>query len=414
MSQKNPPKPDAQERVRVQARDLRLGMFVCELDRPWLETPFLMQGFELNTPADIEAVQEHCEYVYVDMLRTSLAQNRSRVPTWNSFRSPQKTTSFDKEIQAAETATKQTSNLVRTVLDDIRFGGGGVDVQMSKEAVSGCVASILRNPDAMVFMTQMQEKSEWVGQHAVNACVYAIIMGRLIGLNAKQLEDLGTCGLLHDIGLVSIPDEILNKPGRLTEEEHAIVRQHTRLGRDILMSGRKVYSGTVDVAFGHHEHLDGSGYPRGLQGSALNLNCRIVSVVEKYDSIVSARPYRPAYTHLDALNRLSKMVKENHLDKEVVDYFVSYLGIYPPGSIVELSNGEKAIVLETNPGQRMRPKILVVRDRDNNPIAARFVDMASTQADEQNQPYKIKAVHRPGAFGINLPDYRNVVMQNVP
>lgn len=410
MLKEKPHEMDVIEKVKINARDLRIGMYVCELDRPWLETPFLFQGFELKTFEDIAAIQNHCKYVYIDILRTRVEEVRINTTPTGNFRLPDKTTSFTREIEAAETATTRTSNLLKTMVDDVRFGSS-IDIQLARESVSECVSSIMRNPDALLFMTQMRDKSEMLSQHAINTSVYAIMVGRLAGLDASQLEDLGTCGLMHDIGKVQVPDTILNKPDRLTTDELNAVRQHCKLGRDILMSGRNIFSGTVDVAYGHHEHLDGSGYPRGLTRPQLNRNVRIVAVVEKYDAIVSPRPHRPAYTHLDALNMLHSMVKKNQLEAKMVNAFISYMGIYPPGSIVELSTGEKAIVLETNPTQRLRPTILVVRDSDNNPVA-RFVDMALKQVDERGQPYKIKAIHRPGDFGINLLDYRGVVMKS--
>ena len=403
---------DFVEKVRVSVQDLVVGMYVCELDRDWLDTPFMFQGFELKTVADIDEVKKHCKFVYIDLLRTRVEHVQLDAPSPGGFRPPPATRSFKEEIKTAENQTRKTEGLVRSFMDDIRFGSS-IDIQLAKEAVSGCVSSIMRNPEAMFFMTQMREKHSHISQHAMNTCVYAIIVGRQMGYDPQQLEDLGTCGLLHDLGKVSVPDSILNKPARLTPEEMAAVRLHARHGRDILMSARKVFTGTVDVAYAHHENLDGSGYPRGLRADELNLNCRIVAVVEKYDAIVSARPYRSAHNHLDALSILSAMVKRNMLDTEVVNRFVAYLGIYPPGSIVELNNGEKAIVLETNPGQRLRPKILVVRDREDNPVG-RFIDMAGKTADEQERTYKIKTVHPPDAFGINVRDYRGVAMSLTP
>lgn len=412
MIQKTSDSTERVEKVKVLVKDLLLGMYVFELDRPWLDSPFLFQGFILEAPEDIDAVRSCCEYVYIDLLRTDTARFKQSVSLSVPETLPpaQKTTPFGKEIQAAETATKQTSKLMRTFVDDIRFGAS-VDIQIAKDAVSDCVASILRNSDAMMFMTRMRQKSDQLSQHAMDSCIYAILVGRLMGLDPQQLEDLGTCGLVHDLGKVVVPDEILNKPGALTPKELAMARDHVRLGRDILISGRKIFSGTVDVAYNHHENLDGSGYPRGLKAEALNLNCRIVSVVEKYDALVNQRPYRPPYTHLDALNFLNNSVKKNRLDREVVMHFVSYLGFYPPGSIIELSNGEKAIVLETNPKQRMRPSILIVRDREDAPIV-RFVDMATEPTDPHGHPYKITAVHRPNTFGINLLDYRDTLLKN--
>lgn len=411
MSSKDPREFDVVEKVKVRVQALRIGMFVCELDRPWLETPFLFQGFELKTAEDIAEVKKYCEYVYIDVLRTRVEQVAIEAPPPGSFRRAEKTTPLGEEILTADTVRTETTGVVKSFVENIRFGRS-IDIQMARESVSECVASVVRNPEAMLFMTQMRDKSELISQNAMNSCVYAIIVGRLLGLEGDQLENLGTCGLLHDLGKVSVPNEILNKPGRLTREETAIVREHAKVGRDLLMGGRKVYSGAVDVAYAHHEHLDGSGYPRGLSANQLSLNCKIIAVVERYDALLSPRPFRPPYNHLDGLAMLNRMVKRNHLDGEVVNRFVAYLGIYPPGSIVELSNGEKAIVLETNEGQRLRPRILVVRDREGNPLG-RFVDLAQKRVDEKGQPLTIKTVHEAGAFGINLLDYRNVVMKSI-
>jgi HD-GYP domain-containing protein (c-di-GMP phosphodiesterase class II) len=403
---------DVIEKVKLDARNLRLGMYVCEVDRPWLETPFLFQGFEIKTQADLDAVRQHCEYVYIDQQRTNPARGQPPLPAPAASSGPPKPSPLSQEVGAARTARKQTTALLRTMVDDIRFGSG-VDIQLAKDAVSDCVASILRNPDAMIFLTQMHAKGELISDHAMNTCVYAILVGRLLGLEPKALEELGTCGLVHDLGKVMVPSEILNKPYRLAPEEIATVQRHARFGRDILMSGRNIYSGTVDVAYGHHENLDGSGYPRGLDGSQLNRNCRIVAIVEKYDAIVSPRAHRPARSHLDALNVLNKRVRRNQLDPEIMRCFASYLGAYPPGTIVGLSSGEKAIVLETNPAQRLRPRLLVVRDAEQNPTCA-YLDLAIKREDALGAPLKISAVHPPGSFGIDLEGYQEITMQAAP
>lgn len=381
-------------------------MFVCELDRPWLETPFLFQGFELKSDEDILEVQRHCKFVYIDLLRTRVMH--MKVDTLPPGSKPEPKIPLGQEMKEADNARKQTSTLVRSFIDDIRFGNS-IDVQLAKEAVSGCVASILRNPDAMMFMTQMREKDQVIGQHAFNSCIYAILLGRLAGLKAKELEDLGTCGLLHDVGKIALPQYLLKKEARLTQEEWDIIRQHTSKGRDILISGRNIFSGTVDVAYGHHENIDGSGYPRGLQGHQLNQSCKIVAIVEKYDAFTSDRPYRPAFCHLDAIGLLNKMAKQNQLDAELTSSFVTYLGIYPPGTIVELSTKEVGIVLEVNLQHRLRPQILVVRDPELNPVA-HLVDMALKPTDDRGQPYKIRAVRKASDYDIDLSHYENAIM----
>ncbi len=406
-----PDKPriiDYVEKIRLRACDLRPGMFVCELDRPWLDTPFLLQGFEVENDTDIEAVMQYCEYVYIDLMRTKVVRvTIDELP--GSFTNERKRTFNEKDMEAAKSTRKHTSKLIKSFIEEIRFGQS-LDIQLAKSAVSDCVVNLIKNPEAMMFVTRMRNKDETLNQHAFNVCVYSIVLGRLLNYDSTQLEHIGICGLLHDMGKVNIPDRILNKPGPLTDEETAIIQTHAKEGRDILMSGRDIFSGTVDVAYGHHENLDGTGYPRGLLGHQMNLNCKIVTIVDKYEAIVSPKPYRPAGDHLSAVAILNQLARDNKIDKSLTAAFVSYLGIYPPGSIVELSSGEVGIVLESNSNQRLRPQILVVRDANKAPTQL-FVDMSEKTVDEKGRPYRIVTVRRPGDFGIDLNQYYDVILQ---
>jgi len=407
----NPHKIDFVDKVKLRACELRPGMYVCELDRPWLETPFLLQGFEVTCDADVEAVMRHCEYVYIDMLRTRVIKAKTG-ERWDGSLPSKKNTDFGKkDLEVSAAAHKQTTQLLKTFADEIRFGQSP-KLHLAKSAVAECVAGVMGNPTAMMFMTRLRNKDEYTSQHAFSVCVYSIILGKRLGLAATQLENLGTCGLLHDMGKLEIPDSILNKPSQLTPEEKAIMDSHTKLGRDILMSGRDVFSGAVDVAYAHHEHLDGSGYPRGLQEHQLNMNSKLVAVVDKYDALTTHRSYRPGQDHLSAVAILNKLVKDNKIDAKLTASLVSYLGIYPPGTIVELSSGEVGIVIGFIPEHRLRPQLLLVRDPDKKPIQC-FVDMSEKATDDRGKPYRITAVHAPGDFGINVGDYYDLIVQTI-
>jgi HD-GYP domain-containing protein (c-di-GMP phosphodiesterase class II) len=409
MFQDKPRTIDIDDKVRLRACDLRPGMFICELDRPWLETPFLLQGFEVETDQDIEAVMQHCQYVYVDMQRTKLLRPMKAGLIGQTAANRKPTRSFNQDLEAGNNTRSQASKLIKSFADEIRFGKSP-DIQLAKSVVSDCISNIVRNPEAMLFLTRLRGKDEHHSLHGFNVCVYSIIIGRLLGFDNLKLENLGTCGLLHDMGKVVIPDEILNKSSKLTDEELEIIRGHTTEGRRILMSGRNIFSGTVDVAYSHHENLDGSGYPRGFEGHQLNLNCKIVAVVDKYDGILCEKPYRPAGDHLSAVAILNKLSAGNKIDRELCSSFVSYLGIYPPGSIVELSCGEIGIVLESNLKQRLRPQILVVRDAKGASVQ-HFVDMAEKMTDYQGRPYRISSVHRSGEFGIDIGQYYDLIIK---
>lgn len=397
------------EIVKLGVDDLRKGMFVSELDRPWSETPFLFEGFEIETDADLAAVKQYCKHVYIDLGRARAVRVELGSQQTNTASQSKRQSTLEREIATAETAKSETSKLVKTFQDEIRLGNS-VDISLAKNAVSECVASILRNPDAMMLMTHMKEKNPQSPAHAFNACVYSIILGRLCGLQAGQLENLGTCGLLHDIGNIEIPNLILNKKTALSEEEFALVKQHTAHGRDILMSARSIYPGTVDVAYAHHECLDGSGYPRELAEHQINLNTRIVTVVDKYAALTRNTAYRAARNHLDAVKLLNAQANSKKIDPLLCASFIAYLGFYPPGALVELHSGEVAIVLKSNLAHRLRPQLLVVRDAEKNPVE-RLLDLAKKPVDDKGREYKIKLVHPPGHLGIEVSQYQYALIR---
>jgi HD-GYP domain-containing protein (c-di-GMP phosphodiesterase class II) len=400
--------------VKVHVGELRKGMYICELDRPWLETPFLLQGFELKTEEDIRAVQDICDYVYIDVPRTRIVNygewsTRPRPGGLSSsHQPPKKQSSFEKEIETAKSVQQNTSRLLKTFMDEVRFGQS-VDVQLAKSAVSDCVASILRNPDALMLLTQIRKRDEYTSEHSLNVCIYSIVLGHQLELSTRDLEHVGLCGLLHDLGKIRVPLAVLNKEGALGEEEFALMKQHTVFGRDILMSGRSVFGGTVDVAYGHHENLDGTGYPRNLQGHQMNLFTKMVSVVDRYDAITSHRVYQRGRTHLEAINVLHRLSGEK-LDPRLTSAFVAHLGLYPPGSVVELSSGEIAIVIEPNPLRRLRPRLMVLLDAHKTPLkSARFLDLAEREFDDDGKPYSIRTMHRPEIFNIDLQKFRTLI-----
>lgn len=406
MFHNKPKKLEVVEKVKINVGDLRPGMYVCELDRPWLETPFLLQGFELQNESDIEAVMRYCQWVYIDLLRTHIQQ----VTIGDVGGHHRQGSSYQrKDLESADKTLKQTSSLIKTFIDEIRFGQCP-DIQLAKAAVSECVANVTKNPEAMMLLTRLRSKDEFTSQHAYNVCIFSLVIGRLLGLDSIQMENLGTSALLGDMGKVAIPDAILNKPGKFNVEERAIMQTHARQGRDILMSGRTIFSGAVDVAHGHHENLDGSGYPRGLESHQLNMNCKIVAITDKYDAITSQRPQRRAGDHLHAVAMLNKLVGENKIDAKLTSCFFSYLGVYPPGSIVELSSGELGIVIDSKPEQRLRPQLLLVRDPKKQPIQ-QFVDLTEKKTDAHGKAYRITSVRKPGDYDVDLVKYSDLIMQ---
>lgn len=401
-------KNDYVEKIKIPVGDLQIGMYVCELDRPWLETPFPLQGLEIKSDDDVAGLLKFCKFVYIDLLRTKTVDIEIFAPPLINFVKSPGQTFKEKDLRAAENAQRETKQLVNQFVQQIKLGNTPA-LELAKGAVSHCVSNIMHNTEAMMFLTKLNQKSNNAAEHAFNVCVLSIVLGRLLGFEPKELEIIGTCGLLHDLGEMKIPEDIRNKPSILSMEEMDIVKKHTEVGQEILLSSNNLFSGVIESALGHHENIDGTGYPRHLEGHQLSHYCKMVSVVDKYDAIITPKPYRPAADHLTAISIINKLAKSNKIEQRVSNALVGYLGIYPPGSIVRLSNNELAIVLEANLKQRLRPQILVVRDAGGE-HTSNFVDLAETATDAKGRPLRIVSIHKLGEFGIQISDYFDLLL----
>ncbi|MGZ8214960.1 MAG: HD-GYP domain-containing protein [Methylosarcina sp.] len=395
--------------ARIDVKDLRVGMYVSKLDRPWLETNFLFQGFEIKNQSDIDAVRRQCKFVFIDVARQNKVPKFATLPTpytkeWLNQRTPpKKLTSFDKEIERAGYVYQETSKLVRSFMQEVQLGST-INVEIAKKAVAECVDSVLHSPDALLWMTQLKNRDLYTSQHSMNVCILAIALGRQINLPIHELNNLGLCGMMHDMGKMRVPLEILNKPGKFTPEELKIMQSHAELGWNLLMSSTGMYAGAIDVAHSHHERLDGTGYPRKLTAEQITPYTRIVAIADMYDAITSDRVYNEGRCHLEAINILNKACG-NHLDSGLTYKFIECLGIYPPGSVIEMKNGEIGIVVEVNPKHKIKPRIILLLDEDKQPRPERLVDLSKLELDASGQGYGIKNIVRARDYGIDLNKY---------
>lgn len=386
------------DKVYIPANQLAIGMYVAELDRPWLETSFPFQGFELKSEADVQAVREVCDYVYIDMTKNKkgiVTQTNHKQTTIHDLLSfgppPQKLSVFEKEIERAAEVYHYTETIVSDLMEKIAKSGY-IDNKLAREAVAACVNSVLHSPDAMLWMTQLKNRDEYTAQHSLNVCVLSIVLGRHLNLPEIGLHNVGLCGMMHDMGKMLVPLEILNKPGMLEPDEMQIMQSHTTLGYELLKSSHDMYSGAVDVALTHHERIDGKGYPRRIEREGLSYLTKIVSIVDIYDAITSDRIYQKARTHLEATNILSN-ISGSQLDPLLVIKFIESLGVYPPGCVVEMTNGSIAIAVEVNEKIKLRPKIIILLDEEKNPVPEEIViDLSKMQTDKRGHLYTIKNI----------------------
>ncbi len=399
----------AQRSVKIHVSELKIGMYVSKLDRDWLDTPFLMQGFTLETLEDIDTVAHYCDHVWVDQVQSEWVRPEERATL--SDKPAGKRTDYVNKVAAREEhqralgVYREARRLTRTLLEEAALRGV-VDTEQAKSTVRDCVQSVLRNPDALLWMSKMRDQDEYTSEHCLNVCILSIAFGRHLGKSEKELEKLGLCGLLHDVGKMRVPPEILNKPGALTPKEFGVIRAHTVHGRNLLMSSPNMYDGAVDVAYSHHERIDGTGYPRKLQSAGISEYARIVAIVDAYDAMTADRCYAPSIPTTDALKIIFKD-RGTHFDDQLAQEFIKCVGLYPPGSLVQLVNDQVAFVLETNKRYRHLPRVIVVHDVNaSQDFKEQVLDLAKIEKGELGREFLIKKVLRDGSHGIYIKNYR--------
>lgn len=412
---------------KIYTTDLQLGMHLVELDRPWLETPFLFQDFILESRDELEEVKRYCEFVYIDrpemepssrdpIQRPTGAGSKkvlhrfsrpSRPPARRDHETLHNTVfeervSVEQEIPVANGVRKEVNLLIDKAYEDARMGRT-TDSGYSKFVVEDLVSSVLRNADAQTLLTQLKSKDRYGATHSMNVGTLALSFGRHLGLAREDLVELGLGAMMLDVGNVRVPSEILNKRGKLTPEEFEAVKKHTLYGMDILQSSHDpLPSASIEVAFMHHERLDGRGYPLGLTGEEIPLYARTVAIVDVYDLMTSDRVYRNGQSPSEALRDLFDS-RSGQFDERLVEQFIQCLGVYPIGSVVKCTTDEVGIVIAQNPRRRLRPKVLLVRDPDGKRYD--IPKIADLSLFAESNAIDVAEIVKPGDFDIDVEAY---------
>ncbi len=392
-------------RRQVAVARLELGMYVCELDRPWNETNFAFQGFPLLTPGEIRALRNCCEYVYVDDTRRVRLQHEAPVPVGGPrvrkpIQRPQQALST--EVEEARAAYLDGSRLIDQVLADVQHGRV-IDTRACHGAVKRNLASMLRNESAMLWLIRLKNKDLYTSLHCLSVSIMAMGFGNHLGLQDDKLQLLGMAGLLHDVGKMRIDPEILNKPGKLTAEEFEVIKLHPVFGLEALRAQPGIPEAALHAAYGHHERLDGTGYPLGSGPAQISYMTRIITIVDAFDAITSHRAYdcaRPVQSAFEILRSASG----RQFDEDLVREFIRWLGAFPVGTLVELHTGEVAVVVEKHRQYQLRPRVVVLRDAAKQRCTPRYLDLAQLTVDEEGAPYRISAGLPDGSFGLHLAD----------
>ena len=396
--------------IKVYVDDLAIGMFVSKLDRPWIDTPFIFQGFRIQSPDEIIELQQECEFVFIDKKKSVLKDIRSEFSlTIESTPSPgtklpvcavPTDPEFKNHMKHALRAHSIAKKYIDKIMTDIQRGKD-IDVKEAKSLVSTLTTNIMENPRALIWLTQLKNRDEYTANHSLNVCILALFFGRSIGLNTQQLNELGIGALLHDIGKLRVPLEILNKPDRLTNDEFEVMKKHTLFGYDLLKNKGELSQEALAILQQHHERVDGHGYPFGLESHGIGLYSKIVKIVDVYDAVTSKRAYQDEISPYHALNCIYSD-RNGAFDEELVQQFLKHMGIYPVGCTIELSTGEVGIVTSINEKRHLTPTLLLVLDNQKQPLKQhKYMNLASEcWGNDKNRP-RIDKVINPEIFNID-------------
>lgn len=405
----------AVEQKTILVDELQVGMYVSKLDRPWIETPFPLQGFYVRDLAEIDQLRRHCRSVTIDLARSRVAPEpvrhelgpvKAKVeparPAPAKVRRPtyQNTVSMPQEVNASRELHGRFAEAVTSVYKGLSRGGQ-VDVEATRAVSGQVVESVIRNPDAMVWLSRVRSKDSYSYHHAFRCAIWGTVFGRHLGLSKTVLEQLALGLTLMDVGKARLPDGLLNKNGILTTAERIELRRHVDYSLEILSGMPDMPAAVLQMVAEHHERFDGSGYPHQLAGKAISPLGKIAGLVDTYDAMTSERPYARALTSVEAVSRLYDL-RNTEFQAQLVEEFIQAIGVYPTGTLVHLSSHEVGVVIAQNPERRLRPKLLVLLDGDKKPIARpRYLDMMSTTHDTRGEPLRIITSLLPGSFGVD-------------
>ena len=504
---------------KILVHELKVGMFVADLDRPWVDTPFLLQGFLIEDEQQIAWLRSHCEYVIVErarsvgsefappavedisattggaasrrpapagaaakpnaaegsspVLATAEASQRPRgaaqaqarmdspaaapahraevagrgeypgllgrvldglkglwkrdgvapelpyipaetpqefaaraalLPPGIAVQTYRDTVSVEQEVPRALAAVAQASDLLEKLVSDIRLGQS-FQIDRVEEIVDDMVESIVRNPDALMWLARMREQDITTYGHGLQVSVYITAFGRHLGFPKRELSLLAQVGLLLDIGKIRLPKALLEKQGRLTPAEFETAKEHVRHSLDILSTTPNFDPEVISAISQHHERMNGSGYPKALKGDEIGIFGRMAGIVDTFAALTNHRPYAHALSSYEALRSIAGWGGE-YFHEPLTQQFISSVGVFPVGSLIELSSGEIAVVVAHNKVRRLKPRVLIVTGPDKTRVQfPTMVDLLYDPKMGGDEPAFIKRGLPAGAYGLDLKDY---------
>ncbi|WP_022849941.1 HD-GYP domain-containing protein [Limisalsivibrio acetivorans] len=413
------------ELKKIPLSELKTGMTVARADRAGIYFPFY--GTPIKDEKPITTLRRAgVEFVFIkeekknsesslsegDKLIEQELIERTQDMDKAEFISVEDTSPTIEEVKRAALIHRRAKEVAKGILTDVRMGKS-IDTNATKDVVNELVISCMNSPAVFASMTRLKDYDDYTFTHSLNVSIISIAIGRRLGKSEKDLSLLGLAGIMHDVGKMLIPDRILNKPGKLTDDEFKIIQQHPEKGYERLKKDTKFPEDVSIATLQHHEKSDGSGYPCGLMERQINPVAKIVSIADVYDAVTSDRVYHKGVSPSEAL----KLIFENagkHFNETLVKFFINIMGIYPVGTLLILDTQELAIVFETSQKDIMRPTVLMITDEAGKPVVPYLFDLRQNSIKTGKPLKKIISSIRSEKYGITTNEIINDFVSGNP
>ncbi len=380
---------------RIAVSELRVGMYVDELCGSWMEHPFWRTRFALRDADDVRRIAESgIQEVWIDTEKgvdgdslnahaptraeaeAEIERRLLKSAAAGAEHADDRVSCAD-EMERAHAVYARLRPIVLNVFSEARMGRA-VSSEMAFDLVDEVFQSVRRNASALISLSRLKRADDYTYMHSVAVCGLMIALARQLGLSEEDSREAGLGGLMHDIGKSQIPDRILRKPDKLTDDEWVKMKAHPEIGHSILSEGS--YGPIpMDVALHHHEKIDGTGYPHRLAGNSISLFALMASVCDVYDAITSNRPYKTGWSAAEAIRKMAEWAP-GCFDDKVFQAFVKTVGIYPVGTLVRLEGGRLGVVVEHNEHALLKPTVKVFYSiSSQSRIAPELIDLAQSR-----------------------------------
>lgn len=380
-------------------------MYVSRLDRPWRETQFLFQGFEVTDQSMIDEIKQQTLHVYVLTADEEIKITQVREPDFddiadNKWQIDKPTEPIEEELPVAAESYRDIMEMAAEI-DRTLKSGGPLNLPRILATIGPMTRSIERNPDAYIWLARTRRYGSDAFRWMLRVSVWAMALARQLDLDVDMMAQIALGTLLMDAGFARVPREILNKTSPLTDAEWQIVKSHVHHTNDMLTATPGISSTVKHLIATHHERLDGSGYPQGLGGNAIPLAGQIAGIVDYFSGVTRPRPFKKAMSPSAALQLLYKQ-RETYFNGTLVDAFIRALGAYPTGSLVKLSTGEAGIISSQNQGRRLRPRVVLLLDANGKPYGSYpVVNLLDSLTDDRENVH-IAASLADGEYAIDV------------